>query len=438
MAALDRRCRWKRLANLFFANRRQAVALLVISLIAGLLYWLITPVLAQAPQMAVFEQVWQTVNDRFYDPRFNGVDWQAIRTRYAPQVKQAQSREEFATVINQMLAELKTSHMRYYTPDEPAYYQLLGIFQPRSEELRKQLKDSFPNGKIEYTGIGITTKTIEGKTFVNAIFDNSPAAQAGLKVGDEILGIEQQPFHPVRSFEGKAGQKLSLQIQRSPDPASRQTLMITPRRYDAKSMFLEAQRASTRLIERNGKKIGYVHIWSCAHEDYQDALEEAILYDRLSQADALILDLREGWGGSPATVLNFYTGRSPSMTSIARDGTRYTRNSSWKKPVVMLVNEGSRSAKEILAYGFQQYQVGTLVGTPTAGAVVAGRPYLMQDGSLLYVAIADVFVDGNQRLEGKGVTPDIVVPRPLPYAQGADPQQDKAIEVAAAAVKGRS
>ena len=57
-----------------------------------------------------------------------------------------------------------------------------------------------------------------------------------------------------------------------------------------------------------------------------------------------------------------------------------------------MVNERSRSGKEILAYGFQQYKIGAEVGSKTAGAVVAGRPFIMQDGSVLYLAVADVFV----------------------------------------------
>ncbi len=99
----------------------------------------------------------------------------------------------------------------------------------------------------------------------------------------------------------------------------------------------------------------------------------------------------------------------------------------------MLVNENSRSAKEVLAWGFQQYQIGSVVGTRTAGAVLSGFPFLMADGNLLYVAVTDVLLNGNVRLEGKGVQPEIEVPFPLPYARGVDPQKERAIEVALAA-----
>ena len=74
-----------------------------------------------------------------------------------------------------------------------------------------------------------------------------------------------------------------------------------------------------------------------------------------------------------------------------------------------------------------------MVGSKTAGAVVGGRPFLMSDGSLLYVAVVDVYVDGK-RLEGQGVTPDIPVPFALEYAEGNDPQKEQAIETVLEAI----
>ncbi|MGC8715040.1 MAG: S41 family peptidase [Leptodesmis sp.] len=255
----------------------------------------------------------------------------------------------------------------------------------------------------------------------------TPAAQAGLQIGDEILSADGQPFQPVRSFANKVGTPVKLMIQKTADPATRQEVTVTPKLLDPLTMFLDVQKASTQIIQRNGKKIGYVHLWSYAGDQYQEQLEEDLIYGKLRAADGLVLDLRDGWGGAPLTALNIYTARGPSLTSIGRDGRRMTYQPSWNKPVVMLVNEGSRSAKEILAYGFQQYKIGKVIGTKTPGAVVAGRAFLMQDGSLLYLAVADVYLDNNLRLEGKGVTPDIEVPFSVEYAQGKDPQKERAI-----------
>lgn len=386
-------------------------------------------------QPTLFDAVWNTVNENFYDPKFNGLDWVALKSHYQQQVAQASSRAEKAAVINEMLDQLQTSHTHLFTADESAYYQLLGIFYPLIRELRTQMKASFPEGKIQYTGIGIVTQLIQDKTFIKAIFEGSPAAKAGLKVGDQILDVAGQPFQPLQSFQGKADQPVNLQIQRTLDPNSQKTITVTPTLFDSTTMFVEATANSVQVVETEGKRIGYIHIWSYAGDQYQQELEDEVLYGRLKKADALVLDLRDGWGGDPLTALHVFTARGPSLTSIGRDGVASTYYGQWDKPVVMLVNEGSRSAKEILAYGFQQYDIGPVVGSPTAGAVVAGRPFLMPDQSLLYVAVSDVYIDKTVRLEGVGVTPDVVVSSSIAYAQGKDPQKERAIAIARTAIK---
>ncbi len=415
------------MSSLRFNKTKRMAAVLLVSAFLVLGLWLVAPVLSALNQqpVAIFREVWETVNQNLYDPKFNGVDWKAMKQKYEPQAKQAESPAALAAVINQMLAELRISHTRFYTQSDPAYYQLLGIFLPNAE-LSRQLKRVLPEGRITYPGIGIFTREIEGKTFISGILDGSPAAKVGLQVGDQILAVEGQPYQPIAAFVGKVGQSVQLSLQRTSDPTKTVTIAVTPTLFDPQKMFLEAMQASTEIIERDGKKIGYLHIWSYAGDRYQEQLEEELIYRRLKQADGLILDLRDGWGGASPSYLNIFTAEVPTMTVVGRDGQPRNIDYYWKKPAAMVVNQGSRSGKEILAYGFQKYKIGPLVGTQTAGAVVAGRPYLMKDGSMLYLAVADVFVDG-QRLEGKGVNPDVEVAFQLPYAQGADPFKEKAI-----------
>lgn len=402
----------------------------------GLVLWLSQGSMSSvsSAQPSLLDAVWNTVNENFYDPKFNGLDWAALKSQYQPQVAQASSRAKKAEVINEMLDRLQTSHTHLFTADEPAYYQLLGIFYPRIRELRTQLQSTFPRGKIQYEGIGMVTQPIQGKTFIKAIFEGSPAAEAGLKVGDQILQVAGQPFHPLESFQGTVNQPIKVRIQRTPDPSSQKNITVIPKFFNSTTMFVEAITDSVQVVEVDEKKIGYIHMWSYAGDQYQQELEDEVLYGRLKKADALVLDLRDGWGGDPLTALQLFTARGPSLTSIGRNGVASTFQGQWDKPVVMLINEGSRSAKEILAYGFQQYDIGPVVGSPTAGAVVAGRPFLMPDQSLLYVAVKDVYVDKTVRLEGVGVTPDVVVPLSIAYAQGQDPQKERAIAMARQAV----
>ncbi|MEO0926001.1 MAG: S41 family peptidase [Cyanobacteria bacterium J06643_13] len=377
----------------------------------------------------VFESVWSTVEASFFDPNFNGVDWQKMRSQYQPQAARAKSTQELAEVINRMLGELNTSHTHFYTQAEPAYYQIAGIFR---QFLLEDLKPFLTDGKLQYTGIGVYTEEIENKTFIKAIINGSPAAKANLKVGDELLRVEGQPFQAIQSFVGKADQEVPVLIRRTAD-ATPQEITVVPKTFNPATMFLKAVKDSVEIVEQDGKKIGYVHIWSYADDKYQEQLETELIYDRLRDADGLVWDIRDGWGGAVPTYLNIFTAPIPTITSIYRDGVTRDTKMQWQKPVVMLVNQGSRSGKEILAYGFRKYGVGQIVGTQTAGAVVAGRPYIMPDGSLLYLAIANVLVDG-ERLEGNAILPDVRVPLTIPYAQGVDPQKEQAIKTVLKAI----
>jgi carboxyl-terminal processing protease len=380
-------------------------------------------------------EVWQEVDENFFDPKFNGVNWKAKREEYAERIKPAQSIEEASVVINQMLGELNTSHTQFYSRLEPAYYQLLGVFD--RGDFAQEIAKLFPDGKLEYTDIGIFTKDINGKTFITAILDGSPAAKAGLKVGDAVLTVDGKPYQPIQSFVDKADREVKISIQRTPDAKSIEDITVIPKKLYPNTLFLEAMRESIKIIERDRalpgaksdrQKIGYVHIWSYAGDQYQQLLGDEIAYGKLKDADSLILDLRDGWGGANPNYLAIFAEKVPVLTRIPRDGIKRNLDYQWRKPVVMLVNNGSRSGKEILAYGFKKYGLGKVIGTKTAGAVVGGSPFLLNDGNLLYLAVVDVLVDG-ERLEGKGVIPDIEVPFPLEYAQGKDPQLERAIEV---------
>jgi carboxyl-terminal processing protease len=413
--------RWPRKLYWFWGG------MVTIALLVG--FWVLSPLVARSQQVQVFEQVWQTVNDNFYDPKFNGVDWAALRSKYRPLVSQAPNGTAAAEVINQMLAELKVSHTRFYTPDQLAYYQLLGIFQPAWENLPPPMQKRFSNRRYEYIGIGAQTREIDGQTFVSGVLDGSPAQTAGVKVGDQLLRVNGQPYQAIASFTGQAGKPVQLEVQRQPPPAEPVSLTVIPQVYDTTKMFLDAQKASTRVFDdaRDKRiKIGYVHIWSNAADLIQKQLRIDLISGKLTRADALILDLRDGWGGGSTDYLNIFTGEGPNFTSISRNGKRFEVNPQWKKPVVLLINQGSRSSKEIVAHGFKSLKIGGVVGTTTAGAVLGGSPYLMPDGTMLYLAVTNVLVDGNVRLEGVGVSPNINVPFELPFAQGADPQLDYA------------
>ncbi len=374
----------------------------------------------------VFDEVWETVREHFFDPELNGVDWEAAKIKYKPLAEDTGSIDGFSPIINRMLSELETSHTHFYTRSDPAYYQLLDLFStgPLGEEIGKL----FPEGEARYTGIGVFTRQIGDGVFVYGILEGEAAHEAGLVVGDRILSVEDEPFHSIHSFTGKQGREVRLSVQRSKDPESVTEVKVVPRSIRPNETFVEAMRQSIRTIEHQGANLGYVHVWSYAGEVYHELLREEVAFGRLKDADGLILDLRDGWGGADPSYLNLFNPKVPVLSMSDRSGQWRAMDSQWRKPVVLLVNGGTRSGKEALTYGFRKHGLGKVVGTRTAGAVTGGRPFLLKDGSLLFLAVADARVDG-ERLEGKGVAPDIEVAFPIEYAGGKDPQLEKAVDV---------
>jgi carboxyl-terminal processing protease len=379
------------------------------------------------PNLAAFDEVWELVRDRFFDPRLNGLDWQAMRARYRPQTASAGSAEQAAVAINAMLAELGASHTHFYTPQDPAFYQLADIFSGALE--RRGLDRVFPGGEVTYPGIAAFTEVDDqDRAFVAGVIEGGPAHESGLLLGDEVLSADDRPFHPVDSFRGKVGGRVSLRIRRKPDAAP-MTIDVAPADLHPGAMFLRGLKASARVVVAgNNARIGYVHVWSYASRRYQAALEDLIAEGPLRDADALIWDLRDGWGGAQPQYLDLFNPRAPTMQVTNRNGEKDIVDVKWRKPVAMLINGGTRSGKEVLAYGFKEYRLGELIGARTEGAVLAATAFLIGDAGLLLLAVDDVLVDGR-RLEGVGVAPTVEVAFDPRYAAGGDPQLDRAVQV---------
>ena len=354
------------------------------------------------------QEIANTVRDRFFDK--NKADaWYKTHGRYADS---AQTEREFVTLTRSALEDLQSSHTAYYTPADRQYHDLVSIF-------RSYLKQK----SVVVDSIGVDF-TEDG--FVRVVFAGGPGAKAGLRRGDKVLKANGEAFEPFGSFRGRSGQDVRLSIQSHRDEQAREVI-VQPRRIDIADEWLEAQKQGSKLIERHGKTIAYMPFFTAAGKVYQDILREAIS-DTFAKADVLILDFRNGWGGADPTFLNLFDKMPPVLEQISRDGMRTRYDPHWRKPLIVLINGGSKSGKEAVAYAIRKHNIGTLVGERTGGAVLAGSPFLLE-GGLLYLAVTDILVDG-ERLEGKGVSPDREVEDRLEFAEGADPQLEAALELA--------
>ena len=458
MPTLSSRTRFGRRSAAALGSLRGACGLLIAALLlvteAG--PWVpAAPSLARAEAPAspanadlgkLFDAVAERTAKTFWDKeRLNEVGWDKRAAEARQSVADAPDLEEAARRINALLGELKTSHTVLLTPDDVDYYILLAVFggadmpQPERDE-------RFWGAGITYAGIGHFSVRIDGRDFVDAVLEGSPAERAGLKAGDEILAVDGAPYHPIRSFRGKVGQRASLAIRRTQDgpveTVGVQVMSIAPLHA-----FREATRASARAIERDGRRIGYVHVWASVGEDSANALMDALdkvgatrhTLSRRSgrgsndapKLDGLIVDMRGkigGTGGNAGRYLDIIDARGPLLRSRNKDADRGSTDV--RRRTAVLIDHHTRSTAELFVHAYKRERQGPLVGTRTAGAVSAAAAYAMPGGNLLYLAVTGLEVDGDI-LEGPGVAPDIEVARPVPYANGADPVLDAAVDLLA-------
>jgi carboxyl-terminal processing protease len=370
------------------------------------------------------DQVSKLVRRHFFDQETVDRIWPSVLTDHAATLPIEPTSEQVQDAIAAMLAELGASHTGLFTADQLSYYELLDIFARR--DWRAELRALFPGGRVAYAGIGVVPRIIDERIFLAGVYHGGPADRAGLSVGDEIVAANGKPFDPVASFAGRAGRTVTLEIRRSEGGPILQ-VEVVPERIRPNAFFLEAMRASARVIEYDNRDLGYIRIWSYARRDYHRLLIEELAEGRLRDVDGLVLDLRGGWGGAQPDYAELFVGGAPIMTFTDRDGEESFATYRWRRPLVVLIDEGTRSGKEVIAYGLKLQGV-PLVGRRTAGALLAGRGFLLDDGSLLVLAVSDVRVEG-ERLEGRGVLPNRIVPFHLPYAAGSDPQLDDALEL---------
>ncbi|MBK7405021.1 MAG: PDZ domain-containing protein [Phycisphaerales bacterium] len=285
---------------------------------------------AQPAGGVVFDEACQTIRDEFYDPGLHGVDWDSVRDRLHPAAAAATTPEAISAVINEALDTLHASHTHHYHQGQAAYYELLDAFSPK--------------GGSSYLGIGITTREIEGRNFIEDVYPGGPAAEAGLLVGDEIVSVAGRAWADVASFQGGAGGSTPIEVRRDGPQSEPRQLLVTPRQIQPHELFLDSIRASAREVPVDGALIAYVRVRSYASSDYQEALMDLVT-GALADADALVLDIRGGWGGARAAYMALANPAAPGMQFRPRGEDWRNSNDAWHKPLVLLIDGESAGAQ---------------------------------------------------------------------------------------------
>ena len=355
--------------------------------------------------LKIYDQTADTVTRNFYDRTFRSLPWEKMVASYRTKLGGPVEEEELKRTINDLLDNLHASHTEFLSDGDQEYWGLKSIFSHQID-----------GAPVEQ--IGAWFVKIRGRWFIRNIFSGSPAEKAGLLGGDEIVSVNDKPLEPVRSFTGSTVEPVKIAYRRSPD-ARESVIEVVPELRGIQSSLLRATLASRRVILRGRSRIGYFHLWAGTHPQFKEALTGAA-QEFSSSTDAFILDLRDGFGGTDPSYLNPFFDHDDAGHSIRQI---------YSKPMVVLINGGTRSGKEWITYLFKQTKRATLVGSRTAGYFLAGMPFEIKPGMfLLYLAVSGDGPSGVN-LEGKkkGVVPDIYIGFELPYSAGKDPQLEAAI-----------
>ena len=239
------------------------------------------------------------------------------------------------------------------------------------------------------------------------------------------MEVDGRPFHPIRSFEGRADKEVELTFQRGPSVSTRRSIRITPIDSRERELLENDSYARVKLIDYGGHQFAYIHLWWQNGWAMQRVLEKGMMPPK---SEGIIIDIRDGFGGNLgyeyiAPFLQYGLGEI-TIESRGRNRT-FKSTAGYNKPVVVLINGGSRSGKELLAYYFKKTGRGLLVGERTAGFVTAGRWKRISKDSMLYYCVMSMFIDGKN-LEGVGIEPDIEVPFDIRFAAGKDIQLQRA------------
>lgn len=343
---------------------------------------------------AQFEKVCTAIQNRLYDKNTNGVDWKRVCGTYRAKLGSVKSKAEFKAFINRMLEELHVSHTSYLDDDDVEYAMLGAVIDQDMQGHR-------------VAHIGVMGRQVGAEFVISAVYDGGPAQKAGLRSGDRIVSVNGKPYDSAGSFKEREGQEVSVQFRREGDP-NLQTVSVTPVKQNILRAFLDATAQSARVLKVGDYKIGYVHLWTMGNDAFKTTLEQLVT-GKLHDTDGLILDLRDGYGGNPFGYTDVFYRPDIAWQQQYHGAQPSTRFTGYDKPMVALINGGSRSAKEFFTYQLKKTGRATIVGTTTAGAFLgAGKVDIPPDG-MLELAILGLQVDGK-RLEGSGVSPDVEVP----------------------------
>jgi tricorn protease len=370
----------------------------------------------------MFNECWRQMRDFFYDPGMHGVDWKAMRERYAPLVPHVAHRADLTYIIGEMIAELNAGHAYVGGGDmarPPRIPQgLLGA------QLRKDPK----------TGYVQIVKILKGARWDSSLRSPLNEIGVGAKDGDWIIEVDGKATKDLvnihEALVNKVGKQVSLRLNTIPNEKGSRKVVVTPIGNEGNLYYHDWVEGNLKYVsDQTGGQVGYLHVPDMQVTGLNQFAK--YFYPQLRKK-ALIVDVRGNGGGNVSPMLIERLRREAGMILIARNSApRIDPTAMVYGPTICLLNEFSASDGDLFPYRFKHYRLGKLIGKRSWGGVVGIRGTLpLLDGGYLNRPEFSRYDTAGKTwiIEGYGVDPDIVVDNdPGREFAGKDDQLDRAI-----------
>jgi len=289
---------------------------------------------------------------------------------------------------------------------------MLATLDPHSAYMTPDMyKEMQVETKGEFGGVGIQIGVKENRLAVIAPIEGTPAYRAGVKSGDFITKVNDETtkdltlMDAVQKMRGPKGSKVNLTIQRegTPDPLQFTLVRDTIKIESVKSKVLD--------------NIGYVRLTQFQESTGRD-LSKVLKQFKDQKLQSTILDLRNNPGGLLTSAVEVSEQFLPGGKLVVYTKGRESKKDEWiskgkdqmdDSPMIVLVNEGSASASEIVAGALQDYGRAVIVGTTSFGKGSVQTILPLGDGSGLRLTTAKYYTPKGRSIQSTGITPDIVV-----------------------------
>jgi carboxyl-terminal processing protease len=376
-------------------------ALLILSSSVSLSAWAIDdeqglslkpPATTPADEVRLYDEVWKLINSRFVDAKKNGQDWLIWRHRYDETIK---TPDDTTVAIRSMLSSLNDPYTRYLDTEE---------FAEEGRSIKALLY-----------GIGIQIGAQNDRVVVISPIEDTPAEKAGLKAGDVILEIDGKSTQGMsvkdaaNLIRGQKGTAVKLLVQQTPKKG--------PKNYSILRDEIKLKSVTDKPPLDLDSRVGYIRLSSFLSENASEEFERAL--NAQKDKSGYIVDLRSNPGGLLRNAINIadmFLDKGGIVSTVDRDGYKETLESlpgvTSNKPLVLLINEGSASASEILAGALRDNNRAVLVGKKSFGKGLVQEINSLPYGAGVNITTQKYLTPNDTDINKVGILPDIEVSPP--------------------------